>query len=98
MTKTEMHFKELKDTSLPMPIWYQDWFNKQWKSGKLILQGEGYAYISPDGSNKPFPQKIQPMEALAFKMEMKQQEPQEEEIPISAMAAFNLMTSPLGDR
>ena len=25
---------------------------KQWKSGKLNLQGKGYACISPDGSNE----------------------------------------------
>ena len=52
LTRTEIHFEELKDISLPLPIWYQDGFNKQWKSGKLILQGKGYACISPDGSNK----------------------------------------------
>ena len=56
----------MKDTSLPLPIWYQDGFNKQWKSGKLILQGKGYACISPDGSNKLFPQKIQPKGALSL--------------------------------
>ena len=39
LTRAERHFEELKkDTSLPLPIWYQDGFNKQWKSGKLILQ------------------------------------------------------------
>ena len=52
MTKAEKHFEELKDTSLPLPIWYQDGLTKQWKSGKLILQGKGYACISPDGSNE----------------------------------------------
>ena len=60
MTRTEIHFEELKDTSLPLPIWYQDRFNKQWKSGKLIFQGKGYACISPDVSNKLFPWKIRP--------------------------------------
>ena len=60
LTIAERHFKELKDTSLPLPIWYQDGFNKQWKSGKLILQGKGYACISPDVSNQLFPWKIQP--------------------------------------
>ena len=52
LTRAEKHFEELKDTSLPLPIWYQDWLRKQWKSGKLILQGKGHAYISPDGSNE----------------------------------------------
>ena len=44
-------------------MWYQDGLTNQWKSGKLILQGEGYACISPDGSNEltwlPLP-KIRP--------------------------------------
>ena len=39
--RVETHFEELKDTSLPLPIWYQDRLAKQWKSGKLILQGKG---------------------------------------------------------
>ena len=34
MTKAEKHFKALKDTSLHLPIWYQDGLTKQWKSGK----------------------------------------------------------------
>ena len=63
MTRTEKHFEELKDTSPPLPISYQDGLMKQWKSGKLILQGKGYVCISPDGSNEltwlPL-QKIQP--------------------------------------
>ena len=50
--RVETHFEELKDTSLPLPIWYQDRLAKQWKSGKLILPGRGYAFISPDGSNE----------------------------------------------
>ena len=52
LTRAEKHFKELKDSSSPLPIWYQDRLNKQWKSGKLILQGKGYACISPDESNE----------------------------------------------
>ena len=52
LTKAEKHFEELKDTSLPLPIWNQDGLKKQWKYGKLILQGKGYACISPDGSTK----------------------------------------------
>ena len=50
--KAEKHFEALKDTSLPLPIWYQDGLTKQWISGKLILQGKGYACISPDGPNE----------------------------------------------
>ena len=61
--RAEKHFKELKDASLPLPIWYQDGLMKQWKSGKLILQGKGYACISPVGSKEltwlPLP-KIRP--------------------------------------
>ena len=63
LTRAEKHFKVLKDTSLPLPIWYQDRLTKQWKSGKLILQGKGYACISQDGYNEltwlPLP-KIRP--------------------------------------
>ena len=50
--KAEKHFEALKDISLPLPIWYQDGWTKQWTSGKLILQGKGYAWISPDGPNE----------------------------------------------
>ena len=50
--KAEKHFEALKDTSHPLPIWYQDRLTKQWKSGKLILQEKGYAWISPDGPNE----------------------------------------------
>ena len=49
--KAQKHFEALKDTSLSLPIWYQDRLTK-WKSGKLILQGKGYAWISPDGLNE----------------------------------------------
>ena len=52
LTKAEKHFETLKDTSFPLPIWYQDGLTNQWKSRKLILQGKGYACISPDGSNE----------------------------------------------
>ena len=93
MTKAEKHFEALKDTSLPLPIWYQDGLTNQWESKKLILQGKGYACVSPDRSNEltwlPL-QKIQPKGAPAFKLETKQQKPQEEEIPIQAMAALKI--------
>ena len=63
LTKAEKHFETLKDTSLPLPIWYQDGLTNQWKSRQLILQGKGYASISPDGFNEltwlPLP-KIRP--------------------------------------
>ena len=38
LTKAEKHFETLKETSLPLPIWYQDGLTNQWKSRKLILQ------------------------------------------------------------
>ena len=50
--KAEKHIEALKDTSLPLPIWYQDGLTKQRESGKLILQGKWYAWISPDGPNE----------------------------------------------
>ena len=63
LTKAEKYCETLKDTSLPLPIWYQDGLANQWKSNKLILQGKGYVSISPDVSNEltwlPL-QKIQP--------------------------------------
>ena len=52
LTKAEKHFETLKDTSLPLPIWYQDGLTNRWKSKKLIFQGKGYASISPDGFNE----------------------------------------------
>ena len=66
LIKAEKDFEALKDTSFPLPIWYQDGLTQQWESGKLILQGKGYACISPDGPNEiswlPL-QKIRPREA-----------------------------------
>ena len=52
LTQAEKQFEELKATSLSLPISYQDGLTKEWKSGKLILQGKGYSCISPDGSNE----------------------------------------------
>ena len=52
LTKEEKHFETLKDTSLPLPMWYQDGLTNQWESRKLIFQGKGYASISPDGSSE----------------------------------------------
>ena len=46
LTRAEKYFQELKDSSS------LDRLNKQWKSGKLILQGKGYACISRDESNE----------------------------------------------
>ena len=69
LTRAEKHFKELKDISLPLPIWYQDGLTKQWRSGNSILQGKGHACISPDRSNEinwlPL-QKIRPRRALGI--------------------------------
>ena len=66
LIKAEKDFEALKDTSFPLPICYQDGLTQQWESGKLILQGKGYACISPDGPNEiswlPL-QKIRPREA-----------------------------------
>ena len=52
MTKSEKRFETLKDTPLPLPIWFQDRLTNQWKAKKLILQGKQYASISPHGSNE----------------------------------------------
>ena len=90
--RAETHFEELKDTSLPLPIWYQDRLTKQWKSGKLILQGKGYACISPDSMNSHgfIFGRFDPRGAPALKMETGQQGPQEEEILIQAMVALKI--------
>ena len=37
LTKAEKHLETLKDTSLPLSMWYQDGLTNQWKSKKLIL-------------------------------------------------------------
>ena len=39
-TNKKRSFETLKDTSFPLPIWYQDGLTNQWKSKKLILQGK----------------------------------------------------------
>ena len=52
LTKSEKRFETLKDTPLPLPIWFQDRLTNQWKAKKLILQGKQYASISPHGSNE----------------------------------------------
>ena len=60
---------------------------------EIILQGKGYACISPGGSNKltwlPL-WKSQPKGPPAFNIEARQQKPQEEEIPIQAMVALKI--------
>ena len=88
LTRAEKHFEELKDTSLPLPIWYQDGLTKQWKSGKLILQGKGYSSISPDGSNvlNQLPlRQICPRGASSVQDKDEKTKPQEENIPIQVM-------------
>ena len=94
LTRAEKHFKELKDSFLSLPSWYQDGLNKQWKSGELILQGKGYACISPDGSNKLTHGflfgRSDPRGPPAIETETKEQKCWEEEIPIQAMAALKI--------
>ena len=98
LTKAEKHFETLKDTCLPLPIWYQDGLTNQWKSRKLILQGKGYACISPHGSNeltwlplrKIWPKGSNLVWTPAFKLEMKQQTHRKEESPVLAMAALKI--------
>ena len=83
--------KHWKDISFPLPIWYQDGLTK-WKSGKLILQGKRYACISPDGPNEIswFPLwRSAPEEPLAFKIEKKRWNPQEE-FPVQAMVTWKV--------
>ena len=97
MTKAEKHFETLKDTSFPLPIWYQDGLTNQWKSRKLILQGKGYACISPDGSNELIwlsLQKIQPKGAPNIQTRDETTKTPEEEIPIQAMAALKICKKP----
>ena len=92
MTTAEKHFETLKDTSLPLPIWYQDGLTKQWKSEKLILQRKRYAYISPDGSNEVswlLLQKICPQGTTSIQ-DRKRQNPQKEEVPIQAIVALEI--------
>ena len=93
MTRAEKHFKELKDTSLPLPIWYQDGLTKQWKSGKLILQVKEYACISPDVSNElswlPL-WKIRPRGVSSVQNKDQKRKPREENIPVQVMAALKI--------
>ena len=93
LTRAERHFEKLKDTPLLLPICYQDGLTKQCKSEKLILQGKGCSYISPDdpmNSHGFLLGRFDPRGPLAFKMETGQQRPQEEEIPVRAMAALKI--------
>ena len=85
-TNKKISFETVQDTSFPLPIWYQDGLTNQWKSKKLILQGKGYASISPDGYNKltwlPL-QKIQPKGAPNIQTRGETaKNTQEERIPI----------------
>ena len=91
MTKVEKHFEALKDTSLPLPIWYQDGLTKQWKSGKLILQGKVvFLQMDPTKSVVALFRRLAPGEPPTFKIEKKQRNPQEEEFPVQAMAALKI--------
>ena len=46
--------------------------------------------VFPQMDPTNFPQKFQPKRAASIQMETKQQEPQEEEIPIRAMVALKI--------
>ena len=73
MTKEEKHCKALKDTSLPLPIWYQDGLTKQWKSGKkLVLQGKVvFLQMDPMKSVVALFRRLAPGEPPTFKIEKK---------------------------
>ena len=93
LTQAEKQFEELKATSLSLPISYQDGLTKEWKSGKLILQGKGYSCISPDGSNElnrlPH-RKICPRGASSVQNKDEKTKPQEENIPVQVMATLKI--------
>ena len=63
MTRAERHFEELKDTSLPLPIWYQDGFNKKIEIWEINLTEKGICLYFPRWIQQNFPQKILPIEA-----------------------------------
>ena len=98
--RAKRHFEELKDTS-PLPIWYQDGLTKQWKSGKLILQGKRYACISPDGSNEltwlPF-RKIRPKRAPGLQNGDGTTKTPGGRNSNTGHGGITLMISPLGDK
>ena len=93
LTKAEKHFEALKVTSFPLPIWYQDGLTNQWTSRKLILQGRGmlvFLQMDPTNSHGFLFRRFNLMGPPTFKLEMKQQKPQEEEIPVQVTAALKI--------
>ena len=93
LTKAEKHFEALEDTSFPLPIWYQDGLTNQWKSKKLILQGKGmllFLQMDPTSLHDFLFRRFNLRGPPAFRLETKQQKPQEEGIPIQAMAALKI--------
>ena len=66
---------------------------KQWKSGKLILQGKGYACVSqmdPTNSHGFLFRRSAPRKPPALKIERKRPNPRKEEIPVQAMVALEI--------
>ena len=87
--KAEEHFEAFKDTSLPLPIWYQDRLTKQWKSGKLNYTERdmlGFLQMDSTKSVGSLFGRSAPGEPRAFKIEKKQRNAQEEEFLVQAMA------------
>ena len=87
MTKAEKRFETLKDTSLPLPIWYQDWLTNQWNKERSMLL---FLQMDPTNSHGFLFGRFDLRGPPTFKLEMKQQKPQEEEIPVQAMAALKI--------
>ena len=87
MTKAEKHLETLKDTSLPLPIWYQDWLTNQWNKERSMLL---FLQMDPMNSHGFLFGIFNLRGPPTFKLETKQQKPQEEEIPVQAMAALKI--------
>ena len=93
MTRAEKPFEELKDTSLPLPIWYPDGLTKQWKSGKLSYRERGmlvFLQMDPTNSIGILFRRFAPGEPPVFKIKTKSQNPRDEKIPAQAMAALKI--------
>ena len=83
----------MKDTSLPLPIWYQDGLTKKWKSGNYSYREKGtlvFPQLDPKNSHGFLFRRFDPRGPPAFKMETSQQGPQEEDIRLQAMAALKI--------
>ena len=92
MTTAEKHFETLKDTCLPLPIWYQDGLTKQWKSGKYYRERDMLIFfqMDPTKSVSSFFKRSAPRELPAFKIERKRQNPRKEEVPKQAIVAVEI--------